>query len=580
MVHRTNKLTSGVITVFVSLMLVSILSLGTLVIEAGRFQAAKNQLTDATISSGTSMIAAYNPDLFDRYGLLSIDTERFTEARAKEYLDYNADLSPSFFGNKVSRLYSIDSIELQGMYNLTYPAILKQQILSRAKYHVIPQDYALNLYNVDAFFADIQNKCDYVSNALTPVANGSASAGSNADVSPAMMTALGELYETFKSTKKYDEQCNVTLTSGTIGLLPSSTGTVESTVPAEDTETIQNTLNHATSILGGSASNLRSSGTSFSQTDVSFNASPITGMTEEIKDVASLTDPSAVARTYASNCKSIAQGINASINMLTSDKEGNLLLNSYISEYFSNRNYLVDGYSGPGKGISFSGENGNFAAACLEYIFGGSSSEASNQESAYNYILAIRLVNNLYAVLTNSSSYQSGNAYSALSHIAWAYYETCCDMELLTTHTANVPMNKYNMILNVNAPEAAASAFASKNFVAAMKSLGVLDESRAENPFYVSGVDSFSYRDSLALALWLLPNSTKMMRTADLIQLEMRYRQQYVELKGATFLMSEQNTYCRIKCQAKLNSILPILSLGSNSGVNGISFTSIKYAGY
>lgn len=571
---------NGVITVFVSLMLVSVLSLGTLVIEAGRFQAAKNQLADATISSGTSMIAAYNAELYDRYGLLAIDTERFTEARAKEYLEYNADLSPSFFGNRVSRLYSIDSIELQGMYNLTYPAILKQQVLSRAKYHVIPQDYALNLYNIDAFFADLQSKCDYVASVLTPVANGTATAGSSADVSPAMLTALNELYETFKSVKKYDEQCDITLTSGTISLLPSTTGTVESTVPAEDAETIQKALDHANSILGGTASDLKSNGTLFSQTDVSFTPSSIAGMTEEIKDIASLTDSSATARSYAANCKSIAQAINGSISMLLSDKEGNLLLNSYISEYFSNRNYLVDGYSGSGKGTSFSGDNGNFVAACVEYIFGGSASEKTNQESAYNYILAIRLVNNLYDVLTNSSSYQSGNAYSTLSHIAWAYYETCCDMELMTTYTTAVPINKYSMILNVNAPEAIASAFASKNFVGAMKFLGIFDESKTEDQFYVSGMDSYTYRDSLALALWLVPNSTKMMRTADLIQLEMRYREQYVELKGATFLMSEQNTYCRIKCQAKLNSILPILSLGSNSGINGISFTSIKYMGY
>lgn len=574
------KSSYGVITVLVSLMLVSFLSLGTLVIEAGRFQVAKNQLTDATISSGTSMIAAYNPDLYDRYGLLSIDSERFTEARAKEYLEYNADLSPSFLGNRVSRLYSIDSIELQGMYNLTYPAILKQQMLSRAKYHVIPQDYALNLYTIDAFFADLQNKCEYVVNALGSVANGTAASGSNADVNPAMLTALNALYETFKGVKKYDEQCNITLTPGTVSLLPSTTGTVESPVPAEDAETIQNTLAHATSLLGGSASNLSTPGTLFSQTDVSFNPSFIAGMTEGIKNVASLSDPNAAAQTYAANCMNIAQAINSSIDMLTPDKEGNLLLNSYISKYFSNRNYLVDGYSGPGKGSSFTGENGNFAAACVEYIFGGDAIEKNNQESAYHYILAIRLINNLYAVLTNSLSFHPDNAYVALSHIAWAYYETCCDMELLTTYTASVPMNKYNMILNVNAPEASASAFASKDFVGAMKRLGIFDESRAEEQFRVSGVDSYSYRDSLALALWFVPNSAKMMRTADLIQLEMRYREQYVELKGATFLMSEQNTYCRMKCGAKLNSILPIVSLGSNSGVNGIAFTSIKYVGY
>lgn len=570
------KSSNGVITVFVSLMLVSFLSLGTLVIESSRFQAAKNQLTDATISSGTSMIAAYDAELYDRYGLLAIDTERFTEARCSDYLEFNADLSPSFLGNRVSRLYSVSSIELQGMYNLTYPAILKQQILSRAKYHVIPQDYALNLYNVDSFLSDLQNKCDYVANALEATANGTAATGSGSDVDASMLTALNSLYETFKDVKKYDEQSNITLSSGTMALLPSTTGTVESTVPAEDAVDIQNALDHATSILGSTASQLTSTGTLFSQTDVTFNVSSISGMTSGIQNVVGLSDPSATARTYATNCRNIAQAINASINMLASDKEGNLLLNSYIAEYFSNRNYLVDGYSGPGKGTTFSGENGNFAAACVEYIFGGSTSEYTNQKSAYDYILAIRLINNLYAVLNNSTSFHSDNAYSVLTHIAWAYYETCVDMELLTTYTTSVPMNKYSMILNVNAASAVASAFASKNFVGAMKTLGIFDDT----DFHVSGIDYYSYRDSLALALWFVPNSTKMHRAADLIQLEMRYREQYVELKTATFLMSEQNTYCRVKCDAKLNSILPIVSLGSNSGVNGISFSSIKYVGY
>jgi len=86
---RGRKGTRGVITVLVSLMLVGVLSIGTLVIESGRYQAAKTQLAEANISASTSMIAAYDADLYERYGLLAIDTERFTPQRATDYLNFN-----------------------------------------------------------------------------------------------------------------------------------------------------------------------------------------------------------------------------------------------------------------------------------------------------------------------------------------------------------------------------------------------------------------------------------------------------------------------------------------------------------
>ena len=117
--HRKER-NKGVITVLISLLLVGVLSIGTLVIEAGRFQAAKTQLAEANISASTSMIAAYNPDLYGRYGLLAIDTERFTPERAVDYLNFNADQVVGYRGNRLSRLYVVDSVELMGLYNLTY----------------------------------------------------------------------------------------------------------------------------------------------------------------------------------------------------------------------------------------------------------------------------------------------------------------------------------------------------------------------------------------------------------------------------------------------------------------------------
>lgn len=85
------KKNKGVITVFIALMLTAVLSFGTLVLESGRFQTAKTQLAQAASSASTSMIAAYDGDLYENYGLLAIDTERFTEARYLDYLNFNSD---------------------------------------------------------------------------------------------------------------------------------------------------------------------------------------------------------------------------------------------------------------------------------------------------------------------------------------------------------------------------------------------------------------------------------------------------------------------------------------------------------
>lgn len=571
--------THGVITVLVSLTLVGVLSIGTLVIEAGRYQTAKTQLAEANISASTSMIAAYDEDLYERYGLLAIETERFTPERATDYLNFNSDLAAGYKGNKLTRMYTVDSIELTGLYNLTYPSILKRQILSRAKYHVVPQDYALNVYTMDAFFADFQNKCQYVANHLEPVANGIADIGSLSDVNGEMQVALGALYATYNSLQTSDDSCDVTLSSATTGLLPSVTGTVENDAPAEDVSVIDSVLADATTVLGNSGAVLSyNNGTVSNEIDVNLSVSFIPDIKNTLKDITSVSDLPNETRELVAKTRALAQGLNTAINMLSSDKEGSILLNSYIAEYFSNRNNRINTYSAPAKGTTINGNmlNATFASACVEYVFGGNASEKSNQEIAYNYLQAIRLINNLYAVMTDSSSFNANNAYSVAAHLAWANFESIVDMELLTTYNILVPFNKSSMILPVNAAGSVNSAFSSRNTENALKTLGYYNGTN----FTVHGAYSFSYKDSLAFALWFVPNSEKMLRVADLIQLEMRYREQHIENKTATFLMSEQNTYCRIKCIGRFNSILPMISLNSGESVKGIKIQSIKYAGY
>lgn len=569
------KNSQGVITVMISLMLTGILSLGTMVIEAGRLQGARTQLDDANLSAGTSLIAAYDSTLYERYGLLAIDNDMFNVGRYREYLDFNSDRGAGYKGNNISTFYTVKSVEVEGLYNLTYPSVLKRQLTSRAKYHIIPQDYSLNYYNMDYFIADYQSKASYISEVLQTVASGSATQGSLSDVPSDMQAALNNLYGTFSKTKKYDEAYNVTIKTSDVSLLPSSTGTITHTVPSEDMDAINDAVSDANTVLGAGGSLLASnSGSVYNEIDVTLNISFASNAIDEFSDLQQLPTK---AVGITSDCRTMVQGINAALNMLSTDKEGTLLLNSYIAGYFPNKNYTVAGYTGSAKGSAVSGvDNSAFAGACVEYAFSGNASETVNQQNAYDYIIATRLVSNLYSTFTNSSSFNASNACSVAAHIAWAYYETCADAELLFKYNAIVPLSKSSMILPINNISSVGGAFASKDFLAGMRTLGIL----RDNEFTVKGYDKTNYRDALAFALWFVPNSQKMLRVADLVQLEMRYRESHVENGIATFLMSEQNTFCRVKCIGNLNSVLPVISLGSSSDVKGTPIQSIKYVGY
>lgn len=569
------KRNNGVITIMISLMLTGILSLGTMVIEAGRLQGARTQLDDANLSAGTSMIASYNSTLYERYGLLAIDNDLFHADRYREYLEFNSDRGAGYQGNNISTFYTVKTAEIEGMYNLTYPTILKRQLLSRAKYHIVPQDYSLNYYNMDYSISDYQNKATYVSNALQTVASGTATQGTLDDVPAEMQSALSHLYGVFGQTKKFDEDYNVTIKSSDMSLLPSSTGTITHSVSDEDMDMINTAVSDANTVLGANGALLASNnGSAYNEIDVTVNTSFASNIVSELADLQQLP---AKAVSITTDCRTLVQGINAALNMLNSDKEGTLLLNSYIAGYFPNKNYTVDSYAGSARGTEISEvDSSAFSGACVEYVFSGNAGETINQQSAYDYIIATRLVSNLYSTITNSSSFDANNACSVATHIAWAYYETCVDAELLFKYNAVVPLSKSNMILPINNISAVNHAFASKDFLAGMRTLGIL----RDNTFVVSGYDETNYRDALAFALWFVPNSEKMLRVADLVQLEMRYREQHVEHGTATFLMSEQNTFCRVKCSGNLNSVLPVISLGNGDDVKGTPIQSIKYVGY
>ena len=394
-IFKPQKNNHGVITIFISFMLVGIIGLSSLVIEGGRLQAAKTQLDEANGSAGYSMIAAYNSKLYDRFGILAIDNQLATAGRYRAYLDFNSDLVAPFDGNNISTLYTVQSAEMQAMYNLTYPSVLKRQILARAKFNVVPQDFVFNYYNMEPFLLDLQNKIDYISTRLA----GAASAGSVNDIPADMRAAFDNLYEAFKGIKKYDEEYGVIINSTDKALLPSVTGSVES-VFEDDSEIIAATVADAYSVLGSSADVLTSNGSeTYNEIDASVNVS---FMKECLQMASSSSTIVSKSRVIVEGCRNLVKSINSAFNVLKSDTEGNLLLNSYVTGYFSNKNFRIEEYAGPVKGTKGSSSNSTFVSSCTEYVFGGKSEETANQETAYDYGMAVRMINNLFSVLTGS----------------------------------------------------------------------------------------------------------------------------------------------------------------------------------
>lgn len=582
--HNNKWAERGVITVLVAGMLLGMLSLGTLVLEMGRYTAGKTQLSAAADSAASSMIASFDPALYERYGLLSIDKDKFTAERVIEYLKFNSDLSAGYQSNKISTLYSLEGVEFSGLYNLTYPALLKRQLLSQAKYRIVPENNTINLYNIRQILDELADKCNSVENEMLRIQNRGNNPQPGGDSTVQM--ALAALLKTFcpeGSSVQVNKAFDVVLSNASVALLPGTTGTVESFDTTADQEKIANTVLDAIDEIGENIT-AYDAYTAYEETDVSNNDfENLRGFSAYVDkyhngtiQVGQNDGTFSAPKALAQKVSQITAGIRAGIATLTPGWEENLLLNTYLSNFFSNRTRRAVSYMGPLETQDFAAgaDNLTFYSACTEYLLGGSADEQENQKAAMQVMMSIRMIYNLYLIM-NQSSYQPENPWSVSTHLTWAYYETVADLWLQSLYDISVPLNKERPIIPMNDPSKVVAAFASGDFAEGMNKLGWYNGTTFEIPG-----EKFYYTDSLALSLWFVPNSVKLLRTADLIQLEMRYKEQHLDGGVASFLMSEQNTYCRISVTAKLKSMLPIIPLGGTDSIDSIPFQTIRYAGY
>ena len=95
------------------------------------------------------------------------------------------------------------------------------------------------------------------------------------------------------------------------------------------------------------------------------------------------------------------------------------------------------------------------------------------------------------------------------------------------------------------------------------------------------GLCKIDYKTYMFMFMLFIPNRLKVQRIADLIQMELRYEQQYKKSVPATVLLRDYHTFVRVETHATLNSVLPVISLGKD-GINkaGWKLDAVKYVGY
>jgi hypothetical protein len=404
----------------------------------------------------------------------------------------------------------------------------------------------------------------------------------------------------------YNDEYIVKLGNDTAGILPSKIRNGQGTKETANIDDIQNVsaiLGDAQAMLGGSyqsdinyiepdkrmeEADLVNELTKTMQ-DISDAMMELTGNTSMLSADASLVSVVWSLFSIIDNIRIvingfifIAQNIKPATELIMANLYENLLLNSYATMTFPNRTTELEKKETitPVNGVS----RQTFSGAQVEYIINGKRDEKENQKKVFWSIFMIRALNNIFTVLSDPDAVKiiaNCNIFAIIVFPLWVYLESNVDMNLLIEIGQEVPLIKSGLILSPSGLSDAASHL-SRMIKDTAKNKGDLEtlnmrlDLTTKELIGVEGFINFSYEDYLWLFMFFMPNHTKVMRMADLMQMEVRYAE-----PEKNFLMKNANTFMRVENSAKFVSILPIISLGSET-INDrkITIKSTKYIGY
>lgn len=214
----------------------------------------------------------------------------------------------------------------------------------------------------------------------------------------------------------------------------------------------------------------------------------------------------------------------------------------------------------------------------VEYIFGGDESEAVNGAIVYSWIYGTRLANNLVAVYLNDTAKLQCEALAAACSAAtlgtvppavfkwvfiaaWAAGETSFELSLLIDEGFRIPLVKTDK-LYIKSFLDIADAIANKSNLV----------SRSTD--VKSKVLNVCYEDYLLILLCFVGSDKRMLRVADLIQLNMN-------ADGGDFSMNHANTYVKCDTDVRIKFLFqPIQQFKDSYRSSGIKISNSIYQGY
>lgn len=123
--------TKGVISIFLAILMMPILSLSLLLVESVRYQNAMESVQELLASAGLSTLGNYDSYLDERFGLMGIDQGDDADHVSKtfqSYVEKNA--------NVLGKSATFREVSAEGCYPLSDTGVLKQQLLEYSQYTV------------------------------------------------------------------------------------------------------------------------------------------------------------------------------------------------------------------------------------------------------------------------------------------------------------------------------------------------------------------------------------------------------------------------------------------------------------
>ncbi len=229
-----------------------------------------------------------------------------------------------------------------------------------------------------------------------------------------------------------------------------------------------------------------------------------------------------------------------------------------------------------------------FSTHEVEYVFGGSKSEAANATVVYSWIYSTRFVNNFAAIYSAySSGYNLRREIDILSELAsaatfwripasvfkwifmtaWAAAETALDMSMLTLDGYKIPLIKTKDSIFF---ESIFDMFLAFSFEGRLK----LMRNQSGKGGLANNVN-VCYEDYLIMLLAFVDRETRLLRIGDLIQMNMQKR------GDSDFTMASAYTYLRADTSVSIKYMFGSLQQFKNSYIgSGLRLNNTIYQGY